>query len=89
MGDHLCCKIEMVLSGAVLQEPHGHWASFAVHPSPRYPRPGLTVDAIIVTEGAMPEVLLIKRKNDPFAGSWALPGRWEPPRPGGCPRGIT
>ena len=40
----------------------------------RYPRPGLTVDAVIVADGRQPEVLLIKRKNDPFAGSWALPG---------------
>ncbi|KAL6769725.1 hypothetical protein ACKKBG_A32115 [Auxenochlorella protothecoides x Auxenochlorella symbiontica] len=40
----------------------------------RYPRPGLTVDAVMVTGEERPQVLLIRRKNDPFAGSWALPG---------------
>ncbi len=39
-----------------------------------YPRPALTVDVAIVTREASPRVLLIRRKNDPFAGSWALPG---------------
>ena len=40
----------------------------------KYPRPGLTVDCCILTQDAAPKVLLIKRKHDPFAGSWALPG---------------
>ncbi|MBA4191893.1 MAG: NUDIX hydrolase [Planctomycetaceae bacterium] len=39
-----------------------------------YPRPALTVDIAIVTREAHPRVLLIRRKKDPFAGSWALPG---------------
>ena len=39
-----------------------------------YPRPALTVDIAIVTRDVRPEVLLIRRKNKPFAGSWALPG---------------
>ncbi|HEV3384271.1 MAG TPA: NUDIX hydrolase [Gemmata sp.] len=39
-----------------------------------YPRPALTVDIAIVTREARPKVLLIRRKNNPFAGSWALPG---------------
>lgn len=39
-----------------------------------YPRPALTVDIAIVTREAKPRVLLIQRKKDPFAGSWALPG---------------
>jgi 8-oxo-dGTP diphosphatase len=39
-----------------------------------YPRPALTVDIAIVTREARPKVLLIRRKNEPFAGSWALPG---------------
>ncbi len=39
-----------------------------------YPRPALTVDIAIVTREGRPKVLLIRRKNDPFAGSWALPG---------------
>jgi len=38
----------------------------------KYPRPALTVDALIIsTDG---KVLLIQRKNPPFEGLWALPG---------------
>ncbi|MEW5301832.1 MAG: hypothetical protein WDW36_004667 [Sanguina aurantia] len=43
----------------------------------RYPRPAVTVDAVIVSqpEGNKPsQLLLIKRKNPPFQGQWALPG---------------
>jgi 8-oxo-dGTP diphosphatase len=39
-----------------------------------YPRPAVTVDVVIVTREASPRVLLIRRKHDPFAGAWALPG---------------
>ena len=39
-----------------------------------YPRPALTVDLAITTREARPRVLLIRRKKEPFAGSWALPG---------------
>lgn len=39
-----------------------------------YPRPALTVDVALVTRDAAPWVLLIRRKGDPFAGLWALPG---------------
>jgi 8-oxo-dGTP diphosphatase len=39
-----------------------------------YPRPALTVDVVIVTREARPRVLLVRRKKEPFAGSWALPG---------------
>ena len=39
-----------------------------------YPRPSLTVDIALVTRDAAPWVLLIRRKADPFAGQWALPG---------------
>lgn len=39
-----------------------------------YARPALTVDAVLVTREAIPRVLLIQRKHDPFAGAWALPG---------------
>ena len=39
-----------------------------------YSRPALTVDVAIVTREARPRVLLIQRKKDPFAGSWAFPG---------------
>jgi 8-oxo-dGTP diphosphatase len=43
----------------------------------RWPRPAVTVDAAIVAKpcGARPaELLLIKRKFEPFKDAWALPG---------------
>ena len=39
-----------------------------------YPRPALTVDLVVATRESAPRVLLIRRKKDPFAGSWAIPG---------------
>jgi 8-oxo-dGTP diphosphatase len=39
-----------------------------------YPRPAVTADVVLVTREASPRVLLIRRKHDPFAGKWALPG---------------
>lgn len=40
-----------------------------------YPRPALTVDAVVWTLlGRQPHLLLIQRKHEPFAGRWALPG---------------
>jgi 8-oxo-dGTP diphosphatase len=39
-----------------------------------YPRPSVTVDVVIVTLEPNPRVLLIRRKKDPFAGAWAIPG---------------
>lgn len=38
-----------------------------------YPRPAVTVDAIIFKKGTN-ELLLVQRGKDPFAGTWALPG---------------
>ncbi len=40
-----------------------------------YPRPAVTVDALIfrLNQGE-PEVLLIKRANEPYKGIWAAPG---------------
>lgn len=40
-----------------------------------YPRPALTVDCVVfgVHDDGL-RVLLIERKEEPFAGSWALPG---------------
>ena len=40
-----------------------------------YPRPALTVDAVVfrINNGKR-EVLLIRRKHYPFEGMWALPG---------------
>lgn len=39
-----------------------------------FPRPALTVDVVLLTREAVPKLLLIQRKRDPFAGAWALPG---------------
>ena len=41
----------------------------------KYPRPSLTVDIAVIKENEGDyEILLIKRKNEPFEGMWALPG---------------
>ncbi len=37
-----------------------------------YPRPAVTVDIVLLTRDR--DILLIKRKNPPFRGHWALPG---------------
>ncbi len=40
-----------------------------------YPRPALTVDAVVFRkEDQRIQVLLIQRKHSPFEGMWALPG---------------
>ena len=40
-----------------------------------FPRPAVTVDIIIFRlTDKVPEVLLIRRGNDPFKDQWALPG---------------
>lgn len=39
-----------------------------------YPRPAVAVDMAIVTRERPPRILLIRRKHNPFAGQWALPG---------------
>jgi 8-oxo-dGTP diphosphatase len=40
-----------------------------------YPRPSVTVDVIIFTlRGGDLQVLLIRRRNPPFQGMWAIPG---------------
>lgn len=40
-----------------------------------YPRPAVAVDLVVFqTEGNNRKVLLILRKNEPFADQWALPG---------------
>lgn len=39
-----------------------------------YPRPLVTVDAIIIDGSARSEILLIQRKNEPYKFMWALPG---------------
>ena len=39
-----------------------------------YPRALVTVDAIIIDDSTMNNILLIERKNDPYRSMWALPG---------------
>ena len=40
-----------------------------------FPRPAVTVDIIIFRMSeSKPEILLIRRGNEPFKGKWALPG---------------
>lgn len=40
-----------------------------------YPRPGITVDAMLFQwSGNVLQLLLIKRGDEPFKGSWAFPG---------------
>jgi 8-oxo-dGTP diphosphatase len=40
-----------------------------------YPRPAVTVDlAVFARFGAELRVLMVRRRNEPFAGRWALPG---------------
>jgi 8-oxo-dGTP diphosphatase len=39
-----------------------------------YPRPAVTVDIVVATKEFRPRVLLIRRRHEPFAGMWALPG---------------
>ncbi|MFO7789564.1 MAG: NUDIX hydrolase [Bacteroidales bacterium] len=41
----------------------------------KYPRPMVTVDALVFADkGNKRQVLLINRKNPPFKNKWALPG---------------
>lgn len=40
-----------------------------------YPRLMVTVDAVVFAgDGADPSIALVARRNDPYGGSWALPG---------------
>src|SRR5437868_6689419 len=56
----------------------GEWSQMSTKKGQKhsyeYPRPALTVDLVVTTRETRPRVLLIRRKKDPFAGSWALPG---------------
>ena len=41
----------------------------------KYPRPALTVDALVYTnENGVPFILLVRRGIEPFKDRWALPG---------------
>jgi 8-oxo-dGTP diphosphatase len=39
-----------------------------------FPRPAVTVDIVLVSRKKDAQVLLIRRKHEPFAGKWAIPG---------------
>jgi len=39
-----------------------------------YPRPAVTVDAILIDRTTNAQILLVNRKFYPFEGMWALPG---------------
>lgn len=42
-----------------------------------FPRPSVTVDTVVLDlkdRDQIPRVLLVKRKNEPFKGMWAIPG---------------
>lgn len=40
----------------------------------KYPRPAVTADCIVFSRYPKPQVLLIRRGNEPFKGEWAFPG---------------
>ena len=39
----------------------------------QYPRPAVTADVVVLSADKK-EILLIRRKNDPYKGCWAFPG---------------
>ena len=40
----------------------------------KYPRPAVTADCSVFSRYPKPQVLLIRRGNEPFKGEWAFPG---------------
>ncbi len=67
-----------------MEGAHGCWEYTPRMHTYDYPRPALTADVVAVRgPAAAREILLIRRRFDPFAGRWALPGgfvdEWELP----------
>jgi 8-oxo-dGTP diphosphatase len=55
--------------------PGGEAEFLAEYRAEDYPRPSVAVDIVVFTiRDSELEVLLIRRKNHPFKGAWALPG---------------
>src|SRR5262245_44480516 len=69
----LSCEIDRYLSGFSHRNHRMKKPRRKLHSYP-YPRPALTVDLVIVSRSRTPKVLLIRRRHEPFAGRWALPG---------------
>lgn len=57
------------------QPPPEEEAFLADHDPNRYPKPSVTMDAVVLrVRDAGLQVLLIRRGNHPYRGCWALPG---------------
>ncbi|KAK9794301.1 hypothetical protein WJX73_001161 [Symbiochloris irregularis] len=70
------CRLARRLADKVVRSPNSRLITRMGH-TYEYPRPGLTVDAIIVAEPQKAEpakLLLIQRKKPPCKDAWALPG---------------
>jgi ADP-ribose pyrophosphatase YjhB (NUDIX family) len=70
-GGHIHTQREVAHEGPVLAEETPPPVDVAVPPRRYPPRPVVGVGAVIVDDG---RVVLIKRKYEPLAGQWSLPG---------------
>jgi ADP-ribose pyrophosphatase YjhB (NUDIX family) len=70
-GGHIHTQREVAHDGPVMAEETPPPAEAIVPPRRYPPRPVVGVGAVIVDEG---RVVLIKRKYEPLAGQWSLPG---------------
>jgi len=70
-GGHIHTQREVAHDGPIMAEETPPPAEAIVPPRRYPPRPVVGVGAVIVDEG---RVVLIKRKYEPLAGQWSLPG---------------